>query len=69
MPVAIVFRKGHRISIHVSSSSWPLWDRNQNTGNPIGMDAEMIVAHQTIYHDAEHPSRLILPIIAGSSAR
>jgi putative CocE/NonD family hydrolase len=67
LPVAIIFRKGHRIRIHVSSSSWPLWDRNQNTGNPIGMDADMIVARQTIYHDAEHPSRIILPVIAGNN--
>ena len=64
LPIAIVFRKGHRIRVHLSSSSWPLWDRNQNTGNPIGMDAEMIVAQQTVFHDADHPSRIILPVIA-----
>lgn len=69
LPIAILFRKGHRIRIHVSSSSWPLWDRNQNTGNPIGMDAEMIVAQQTIYHDADHPSRIILPIVSDEDAR
>jgi len=63
LPIAIIFRKGHRIRIHVSSSSWPLWDRNQNTGNPIGLDAKMIVARQTIYHDADYPSCIILPII------
>jgi predicted acyl esterase len=40
-----------------------LWDRNQNTGNPIGMDAEIEVAEQTIYHDSRHPSHIILPII------
>ena len=55
MPAAIVFRKGHRIRIHVQSSCWPLWDRNQNTGNPIGMDAQVQVARQTIYHDASQP--------------
>jgi len=69
LPIAIIFRKGHFIRIHVSSSSWPLWDRNQNTGNPIGMDAEMIVAQQTIYHDADHPSRIILPIIPEDDAK
>jgi putative CocE/NonD family hydrolase len=63
LPVAIIFRKGHRIRIHISSSSWPLWDRNQNTGNPIGMDAEIEVAEQTIYHDSRHPSHIILPVI------
>jgi putative CocE/NonD family hydrolase len=64
MPAAIVFRRGHRIGIHVQSSCWPLWDRNQNTGKPIGMDAEVIVARQKIYHDKDHPSRIILPIFS-----
>ena len=63
LPVAIIFGKGHRIRIHVSSSSWPLWDRNQNTGRPIGMDAEVETAEQTIYHDSERPSHIVLPII------
>ena len=69
LPIAIILRKGHRIRIHVSSSSWPLWDRNQNTGNPIGLDAKMIVARQTIYHDADHPSCIILPIIPNDELR
>ena len=69
LPIAMIFKKDHRIRIHISSSSWPLWDRNQNTGNPIGMDAEMVVARQTIYHDTEHPSRIILPIIADTGTR
>ena len=64
LPVAVVFAKGHRIRIHLSSSSWPLWDRNQNTGRLIGMDTEMQIAKQTIYHDGEHPSHIILPVIS-----
>lgn len=64
LPVAIIFKKGHRIRIHVSSSSWPLWDRNQNTGNPIGMDAEVTVAQQSIHHDSDHASHIVLPIIS-----
>jgi len=63
LPVAVVFPKGHRIRVHLSSSSWPLWDRNQNTGNPIGMDSETEVAQQTVYHDAEYPSHVVLPVI------
>jgi hypothetical protein len=63
LPVAVVFAKGHRIRVHLSSSSWPLWDRNQNTGGPIGMDAETQVAEQTVYHDGKRPSHIILPII------
>lgn len=64
LPVAVVFAKGHRVRIHLSSSSWPLWDRNQNTGRSIGMDTEMQTARQTIYHDGGHPSHIILPVIS-----
>lgn len=51
LPISVVFKKGHRIRVHLTSSCFPLWDRNPNTGNPIGMDAELQVAEQTIYHD------------------
>ena len=67
LPVSIVFRKDHKLRIHLSSSNWPLWDRNQNTGNPLGMDAQIQVANQTIYHDATHPSHLRVPIVSGGS--
>ena len=62
-PTSNVFLKGHRISVHITSSSFPMWDRNPNTGHEQGMDAELQVAHQTIYHDAERPSHIILPVI------
>ena len=58
-----VFKKGHRIRVEVSSSNFPKYDRNPNTGHKFGEDAELLVAHQTIYHNAEHPSRIVLPII------
>ncbi len=58
-----VFRAGHRIRVEISSSSFPKWDRNLNTGHPIGMDAEIRVAAQTVYHDRTRPSHVILPII------
>jgi putative CocE/NonD family hydrolase len=58
-----MFKAGHRIRLEVSSSNFPRFDRNPNTGNRPGMDAEIQVADQTIYHDAKRPSRLILPII------
>ncbi len=51
-----VFKKGHRIRVHLTSSNFPLWDRNPNTGHPQGMDAERQVARQTIYHDQACPS-------------
>jgi predicted acyl esterase len=47
----------------VSSSNFPRFDRNLNTGHELGADAEMLPAMQTIFHDREHPSRLVLPIV------
>ena len=58
-----LFRRGHRIRVEISSSNFPKYDRNPNTGRPIGEDAERQVAHQTIYHDAEHLSHILLPVI------
>ena len=62
---ANVFRAGHRIRIDVSSSNFPRFDRNTNTGGVIaseGPDA-MIVATNRIYHDQAHPSHVVLPAI------
>jgi uncharacterized protein len=58
-----VFRAGHRVRVDVTSSNFPRWDRNPNTGAPLGRDTALQVAHQTICHDAAHPSLIILPII------
>jgi putative CocE/NonD family hydrolase len=58
-----LFKQGHRIRLDISSSNFPRNDRNLNTGHRIGMDAEMRVAEQVIYHTAEYPSHVILPII------
>jgi len=58
-----VFLEGHRIRLEVSSSNYPRFDRNPNTGLPFGTDTELLEAHQTIYHDAVRPSHLILPVI------
>ncbi|HLG77427.1 MAG TPA: CocE/NonD family hydrolase C-terminal non-catalytic domain-containing protein, partial [Ktedonobacteraceae bacterium] len=54
---------GHRIRLDVTSSSFPRWDRNPNTGHAFGADAELAVAHQTILHDSEHPSYVTLPFV------
>jgi len=62
-----VFKKGHRIRVEISSSNFPRFDRNPNTGNTFAMDAEVISATQKIYHDAEHPSHILLPVIPGAS--
>jgi putative CocE/NonD family hydrolase len=58
-----VFKAGHRIRLDVTSSNFPRWDRNPNTGHDFGADAELVVAHQTILHDREHPSYVVLPFI------
>ena len=62
-PTANLFKKGHRIRVDISSSDFPMFDRNHNTGRPFQSDAELVQAKQTIYHDARYPSRVILPII------
>lgn len=58
-----VFKKGHQIRVEVSSSAFPKYDRNLNTGAPLGKTAEMIVAEQTIFHSEQYPSAILLPVI------
>ena len=58
-----VFKKGHRIRVDISSSNFPKFDRNLNSGGPVAEETEPIVAVQRVLHDAKHPSRLILPVI------
>ena len=64
---ANVFKRGHRIRLEVSSSNFPRFDRNLNTGNNLATDAEIRVAHQTILHNPTHPSHLLLPVIPAAS--
>jgi uncharacterized protein len=61
---SIVIAKGQRLRLQVSSSNFPQYDRNMNTGNAIGVDAKGIVAQQTVHHDASRASYLELPIAA-----
>ena len=58
-----VIKAGHRIRVDVSSSNFPRFDRNPNTGAPLGVDARLESAQQTIHHSSAFPSRVILPII------
>jgi putative CocE/NonD family hydrolase len=60
---ANLFKAGHRIRVEISSSNFPRFDRNLNTGNPIADDASPRVARQRVLHDAEHPSHILLPVI------
>jgi len=49
--------------LEVTSSNFPLWDRNLNTGENPNTSTAMQVARQAIWHDATHPSHLVLPVI------
>ena len=61
LPTSNVFCKGHRIRLHITSSNFPLWDRNPNTGAPQGRDRQVQTAVQTIHHDEVRPSHILLP--------
>jgi putative CocE/NonD family hydrolase len=60
-----VFKKGHRIRLHVTSSNFPRFNRNLNSGKPMAEETEqdIRVAHQVVLHDSKHPSSLVLPFI------
>jgi hypothetical protein len=62
-----VFKSGHRIRLYISSSNFPRFNRNLNTGEPILGATRMVKASQKIYHDAKHPSALVLPVIPSPS--
>jgi len=59
-----VFLKGHVLRLEVSSSNFPRFDRNLNTGESAAAGEHYVPATNTIYHDAEHPSALVLPVVA-----
>ncbi|MEU1183936.1 CocE/NonD family hydrolase [Streptomyces sp. NPDC005820] len=60
---SIVFRAGHRIRVQITSSNFPRWDRNLNTGEPEDTATTARTARQQIFHDPTRPSRIILPVI------
>lgn len=62
-PTSNVFKMGHRIRLDISSSNFPRFDVNPNTGGNLGLERQFQVAHQSIYHDADRPSRIVLPVI------
>ncbi len=62
-PTANVFQKGHRIRVDVSSSNFPRFDVNPNTGEPLGRNRRMENADNSLYHDALRPSHVVLPIV------
>ena len=62
-PTSLVFKKGHRIRVDITSSNFPHFDRNLNTGHDPATDTEIRVAQQTLYHSAQYPSHIVLPVI------
>ena len=58
-----VFLKGHRIRLEVSSSNFPRFDRNLNTGKPASSSSTFVKATNTVFHDSAHPSALVLPVV------
>lgn len=62
-PTAYLFKAGHRVRLEISSSNFPAFARNHNTGNDPATDMELQVASQTVFHSLEYPSRLVLPVI------
>jgi hypothetical protein len=62
-PTSNLFQAGHRIRLDISSSNFPRFDVNPNTGGELGLERRFEMAQQAIYHDEEHPSCVVLPII------
>lgn len=57
------FPTGHRIRLSITSSEYPRYGRNNNTGNPVDTDTELRIATNKIHHGAKYPSKLLLPTI------
>jgi putative CocE/NonD family hydrolase len=64
-----VFKKGHRLRLYISSSNFPRFNRNPNTGETMLGASNMVKARQAVYHDDQYPSSLTLPIIPRSGLR
>jgi len=61
-PTANLFQRGHRIRLDVSSSNFPRFDLNPNTGGSLGRERRIVLAENAVYHDPEHPSHILLPM-------
>ena len=62
-PTSTLFKKGNRIRLDISSSNFPRFDVNPNTGEPLGEHTHTAVAHNVVYHDEDHQSHVVLPVI------
>jgi putative CocE/NonD family hydrolase len=68
-PTANIFAKGHRIRLDISSSNFPRFDVNPNTGGPLQQHRRMLTADNTVYHQASQASHVVLPIIPAAEGR
>lgn len=59
-----LFKPGHRIRVDISSSDFPNFDRNHNTGGDDYAESTLVTAHQTVFHDQARPSRIVLPVVS-----
>ena len=62
-PTSNIFKRGHRIRVDLSSSNFPRFDVNPNTGEPLNEQRRSEICTNTIYHDANHPSHIVLPVV------
>ena len=62
-PTCNLFKAGHRIRVDISSSNFPRFDINPNTGEPMGRHTHTVVAQNTVYLDRNRPSHIVLPIV------
>ena len=62
MSTSYEFQAGHRIRVEVSSSKFPQYMRNLNTGGNNTDETEGVIAHNSLYHSAEYPSQIVLPV-------
>ena len=62
-PTSNLFQEGHRLRVDISSSNFPRYDLNPNTGEPMGRHTHTIVAHNSVYLDRDRPSHILLPVI------
>ena len=65
-PTAYHFRKGQRLRVQISSGAHPRFARNLGSGEPLATGTKLRVADQTVYHDPDHPSALVLPVLPSS---
>lgn len=66
-PTACCFRKGHQLRVQVSSGAHPRYSRNPGSGEPLATATTFVVADQQVWHDAQHPSAVVLPIVSAAT--